>query len=222
MKIEKISETQIKFLLTNEDLKERKIKVSELAQGSEKAQAFFRDIMTEAMLDCGFDASDTPLMIEAMPIAVDSVMIIVSKVGEDNDIDKKVSLVPQSLDKRKFKQQGIKIIENNSNFINESTSSKEDLDEENVYIYSFIKLDDIINLSERLYQVYKGKNVLYKYEDRYFLLLQNNNISFSSEVDHIISEYGQKHISTIISKYHLEEHAEPIIKENAIEVLSSL
>ena len=110
MKIEKISETQIKFLLTNEDLKERKIKVSELAQGSEKAQAFFRDIMTEAMLDCGFDASDTPLMIEAMPIAVDSVMIIVSKVGEDNDIDKKVSLVPQSLDKRKFKQQGIKII----------------------------------------------------------------------------------------------------------------
>lgn len=215
MKIEKINDNQIKFLLTNEDLREREIKLSELAQGSEKAQAFFRDIMTEAMLDCGFDASNTPLMIEAMPVTMDTVMIIVSKVNKDVEIDKVISLSPKSLDERKYKISEIKKIadfkEHNENID----------DEDEIYIYSFKNLDDIISLSSRLYETYNGKNILYKYQDRYFLSLQNN-ISFISDIETILSEYGEKHISNIISKYYLDEHGEIIIKDNALSILANM
>lgn len=213
MKIEKINENQIKFLLTNEDLQEREIKLSELAQGSEKAQAFFRDIMTEAMLDCGFDATNTPLMIEAMPVTMDTVMIIVSKVNKDMDIDRVISLTPKSLEDRKYKQSTIKTFDD-----------KEDIfigDDEEIYIYSFKTLDDIISLSERLYNTYQGNNILYKYQDRYFLSLQKND-SFVTNLDSIVSEYGQKHISNIISKYYLDEHGEVIIKNNALSILSTI
>ena len=148
MKIEKINENQIKFLLTNEDLQEREIKLSELAQGSEKAQAFFRDIMTEAMLDCGFDATNTPLMIEAMPVTMDTVMIIVSKVNKDMDIDRVISLTPKSLEDRKYKQSTIKTFDDNEDIFIE--------DDEEIYIYSFKTLDDIISLSERLYTFMKA------------------------------------------------------------------
>ena len=215
MKIEKINDNQIKFLLTNEDLREREIKLSELAQGSEKAQAFFRDIMTEAMLDCGFDASNTPLMIEAMPVTMDTVMIIVSKVNKDVEIDKVISLSHKSLDERKYKLSEIKKIadfkEHNENID----------DEDEIYIYSFKNLDDIISLSSRLYETYNGKNILYKYQDRYFLSLQNN-ISFISDIETILSEYGEKHISNIISKYYLDEHGEIIIKDNALSILANM
>lgn len=212
MKIEKVNENQVKFLLTNEDLKEREIKITELAHGSEKAQSFFREIMAEAMIDCGFDAGTTPLMIEAMPVASDSVMIIVSKVLKDSEsISGDVSLVPKSLEERKFKQQGIKIIKN----------TVEGIEEENVYIYSFKNLDDIINLSARLCEEYQGKNMLYKYEDKYFLSIQKG-ISLSDNLDSVLSEYGQKHTSTIISKYHLSEHGEVIIKDDALSVLASI
>ena len=215
MKIEKINDNQIKFLLTNEDWRERDIEISELAQGSEKAQAFFRDIMTEAMLDCGFDASNTPLMIEAMPVTMDTVMIIVSKVNKDVEIDKVISLSPKSLDERKYKLSEIKKLDDFKEY-------NEDIDDEDeIYIYSFKNLDDIISLSSRLYETYDGKNILYKYQDRYFLSLQNN-ISFISDIETILSEYGEKHISNIISKYYLDEHGEMIIKDNALSILANM
>lgn len=214
MKIEKISENQIKFLLTNEDLKEREIKLSELAQGSEKAQSFFRDIMTEAMLDCGFDASNTPLMIEAMPVTMDTVMIIVSKVTKEVDINKTVSLTPKSIEERKFKQGSLKMVDDMKHF-------EEETDEENVYIYSFKNLDDIISLSNRMHGIYNGKNMLYKYQDRFFLSMQKSEC-FENDLDAIILEYGQKHISNIISKYYLSEHGEIIIKQDALNILYNM
>ncbi len=211
MKIEKINDNQIKFLLTNEDLQEREIKLSELAQGSEKAQAFFRDIMTEAMLDCGFDATNTPLMIEAMPVTMDTVMIIVSKVTKDVDIDKTLSLTPKSLEDRKYNIGDIKIFKEEK----ESYASEE----KDIYIYSFKTLEDIISLASRL--EYNASNMIYKYQDRYFLTLEKQD-SFNTNIENVISEYGQKHISNIISKCYLDEHGEIIIKNDALKILSSI
>ena len=211
MKIEKINDNQIKFLLTNEDLQEREIKLSELAQGSEKAQAFFRDIMTEAMLDCGFDATNTPLMIEAMPVTMDTVMIIVSKVTKDVDIDKTLSLTPKSLEDRKYNIGDIKIFKEEK----ESYASEE----KDIYIYSFKTLEDIISLANRL--EYNASNMIYKYQDRYFLTLEKQD-SFNTNIENVISEYGQKHISNIISKCYLDEHGEIIIKNDALKILSSI
>lgn len=216
MKIEKISDTQIKFLLTNEDLKEREIKLSELAQGSEKAQAFFRDIMTEAMLDCGFDVGNTPLMIEARPVSMDSVIIIVSKVLQDESMEKKVSLVPKSLQERKFKQDDIK-----ENLNINMNSDIEEIDEENIYLYSFKNFDDIISLAKRISDIYKGSSILYKFNDKYYLVLQKS-VSLADEIEYIISEYGEKNRSNSISKYYLIEHGEVIIKEKALEKLYNL
>ncbi len=212
MKIERISENQIKFLLTNKDLEEREIKLSELAQGSEKAQSFFREIMTEAMLDCGFDASNTPLMIEAMPVNIDTVMIIVSKVTKEMDINKTVSLSPKSLDERKFKQSSLKNLQD-INLIEE--------EENDIYIYSFKSLDDVISLSNIMVDSYNGRNILYKYKDNYFLSMEKDNMNIEN-LDSIILEYGQKHISNIISKYYLDEHGETIIKQDAINILANL
>ena len=42
MKLERISENQIRCTLTRSDLAERELKISELAYGTEKAKALFR------------------------------------------------------------------------------------------------------------------------------------------------------------------------------------
>lgn len=68
MKIEKISESQIKFILTQSDLSERNIKIEDLTSPSEKTQALFRDIMEQAMEEYGFSSENTPLMVEAVPV----------------------------------------------------------------------------------------------------------------------------------------------------------
>ena len=87
MKIEKINDNQIRCTLTRQDLADREIKLSELAYGTEKAKLLFRDMMQPAAYEFGFEANDIPLMIEAIPISSDSVILIVTKVEDPEELD---------------------------------------------------------------------------------------------------------------------------------------
>lgn len=91
MKIEKINENQIRCTLTKEDLIDRKIRLSELAYGSEKAKSLFRDMMQQAADDFGFEANNIPLMIEAIPVSSDSIILIITKVEDPEELDTRFS-----------------------------------------------------------------------------------------------------------------------------------
>ncbi len=91
MKIEKINENQIRCTLTRADLEERHIRLSELAYGSENAKSLFRDMMQQANLEFGFEADNTPLMIEAIPVSADSIILIISKVDDPEELDTRFS-----------------------------------------------------------------------------------------------------------------------------------
>ena len=91
MKIEKINENQIRCTLTRADLEERQIRLSELAYGSDKANTLFRDMMQQASSEFGFEADNTPLMIEAIPVSADSIILIISKVDDPEELDTRFS-----------------------------------------------------------------------------------------------------------------------------------
>lgn len=87
MKILKISENQIRCILTSEDLKERNLKLSELAYGSQKARDLFSEMMTKANKELGFNAQDDPLMVEAIPVSKDELVLVVTKVSDPEMLD---------------------------------------------------------------------------------------------------------------------------------------
>lgn len=87
MKIEKINDRQIRCTLTREDLANRDINAAELAYGSDKAKALFRDMMQVAAQDLGFEADDIPLVIEAIPISMDTIILIITKVEDPEELD---------------------------------------------------------------------------------------------------------------------------------------
>jgi adapter protein MecA 1/2 len=91
MKIEKVNENQIRCTLTREDLADRELKISELAYGTEKAKNLFRDMMQQASFECGFEAEDIPLMIEAIPLNSDCIVLIVTKVEDPEELDTRFS-----------------------------------------------------------------------------------------------------------------------------------
>ena len=66
MKIEKLSENQIRCTLNKSDLAARQLKISELAYGSEKAKKLFQDMMQQASYEFGFEAEDIPLLIRRL------------------------------------------------------------------------------------------------------------------------------------------------------------
>ena len=82
MRIERISDKQIRCILSKRDLSERQLKISELAYGSERAKELFRDMMEQANSDFGFDTDDIPLMIEAIPTSKESIILVITKVED--------------------------------------------------------------------------------------------------------------------------------------------
>lgn len=95
MKIEKINDHQIRCTLTSDDLAERQLKISELAYGTEKAKELFHDMMEYAHEQLGFEAENIPLMIEAMPITPDSIVLLITKVEDPDELDTRFSKFTQ-------------------------------------------------------------------------------------------------------------------------------
>ena len=91
MKIEKVNEKTIRCTLTKTDLLERKLKLSELAYGTEKARGLFKDMIQQASYQFGFEAEDIPLMIEAIPLSGESIVLVITKVEDPEELDTRFS-----------------------------------------------------------------------------------------------------------------------------------
>ena len=91
MKIERINENQIRCTLSNFDLSVRNMNLGELAYGSEKARNLFREMIPRAANEVGFEAEDIPLMVEAIPMANESVMLIITKMEDPEELDTRFS-----------------------------------------------------------------------------------------------------------------------------------
>ncbi len=98
MKIEKISDNQIRCTLSKEDLADRELKISELAYGTEKAKSLFRDMMQQASYEFGFEADDIPLMIEAIPISSECLILVITKVDNPDELDTRFSKFTEAKD----------------------------------------------------------------------------------------------------------------------------
>ena len=91
MRIERINENSIRCVLTNFDLSVRNVKLSELTYGSEGAKNLFREMMQKASHEVGFEAEDIPIMVEAIPMANDSIMLIITKIDDPEELDTRFS-----------------------------------------------------------------------------------------------------------------------------------
>ncbi len=91
MKIEKINENQIRCTLNPQDLQERHLKLSEFAYGSGKAKELFNDMMEKASEEYDFEVDNSPLMIEAIPTSAESLILIITKVDNPDELDTRFS-----------------------------------------------------------------------------------------------------------------------------------
>jgi adapter protein MecA 1/2 len=107
MKIEKLNDNQVKCILTREDLAQRKLKLSELVYGSEKAKLLFRDMLQLAAEECDFDGEDMPIMVEAIPTAQGQLVLILTRVENPDELDARFShLTPFNDEEEEVEENG--------------------------------------------------------------------------------------------------------------------
>lgn len=240
MKIEKINENQIRCTLTHADLAARHLKLSELAYGTEKAKSLFRDMMQQASFDFGFEAEDLPLMIEAIPSSADSIVLIITKVEDPEELDTRFSKFT-SVDDADMpntdvleKLQGADEFLNLLNKVKEATSEVSTPEPEkepaappfSIRFFSFENLDSVIRAARLLAPFYTGANTLYKDTESGLFILALAPIEQSgnkfNKICNMLSEYSspEKGDSTVLA--FLEEHCKIIISADAVQKLSTL
>lgn len=226
MKIEKINNNQIKCVLNKSDLTNRQIKVSELAYGTDKAQELFKDMMSQANVEFGFEANDVPLMIEAVPLSADSIMLIITKVDNPDDIEDKFTNLPVPTT-RTFKK---KDVESTSTEVNETVGEeKSDIKDELIdvfYVYTFKHMDDISIATAQINDFKFTKSMLFKDPSAslfYLTIVADNIPRWANRVIRgTLSEYGETLHYRHSALSYFQEHFDTIIKDNAIQVMSQL
>lgn len=206
MKIEKVNENQIRCTLTREDLADRELKISELAYGTEKAKNLFRDMMQQASFECGFEAEDIPLMIEAIPLNAECIVLVITKVEDPEELDTRFSKFAPSIHEEDSESEDStdSISENDDDVLDlfkklhenrkamaaaakQSSAEKskapgtgtetEVIEATNLTkLFIFRSLYELSNLAAMLGENYPGENSLYKDESEGLYLLVISNI----------------------------------------------
>ncbi len=246
MKIERINDNQIRCTLTKKDLADRQIKLSELAYGTEKAKALFRDMMQQASFECGFDAEDIPLMIEAIPISSECIILIITKVEDPDELDTRFSkFAPSDEPESDYSAPTSNGANDVIDLFNRLREEHTDPSAESVSagkpvgnakkslkpikltaIYNFETLDLAIKASDSIQTIYQGENKLYKDEREGTFILLLKQSKHTPEQFNIIcnrlSEYGTPIRYSDATASYIEEHLKVLIPAKAIQKLATM
>ena len=243
MKIEKINENQIRCTLTRADLEERQIRLSELAYGSDKAKTLFRDMMQQASSEFGFEADNTPLMIEAIPVSADSIILIISKVDDPEELDTRFSkftpfgnATAVSEDAPPIEVEGADDILDIFQKIYEAKAKATATKPENIgdtpvsvnlmREYVFQNLDTVIEAAHGLNNFFQGFSALYKDEknNTYSLVLHQEETSPEdfNRVCNMLSEYGKGSPFSPAKQAYFKEHGVCILPSKALTHLTQI
>jgi len=231
MKFEKLNEYQIRCTLSKEDLENRKIMISELAYGTDKARSLFRDMMEIASREYDFEAEDYPLMIEAVPINAETIVLTITKVEDPEELDTRLSkFSPALLDEQEDEDDEYTSSPLQDDMVNLFNQLSE-LNDINIptnieltRLFSFSSMDELINATKIIASEYSGNNSLYKNptDNRYVLLITRSDMDLVTfnRVCNILSEYGNSEKSYAATDAYLTEHFELLIASEAVQKLS--
>ncbi len=249
MKLEKVNDHQIRCTLTKADLADRQLKLSELAYGTDKAKALFRDMMQQASYELGFEAEDIPLMIEAIPLSSESIILIITKVEDPDELDTRFANFAPSIHDNEdgdlddmiestfrddpdllnmFKKIKKEITQNpellKAPAEKPSNEPKSQAKEEYSKAFCFEDLEQVITAAKVVGKFFEGTSSLYRNEQANNLVLIVNMDGHTPEefnrVCNVLLEYGTMVHCFDATEAYLEEHDACIIADCAIETLN--
>ena len=240
MKIERVNENQIRCTLTSFDLSVRNLNLRELAYGTEKARNLFREMIQKASNEVGFEAEDIPLMVEAIPLSNESVMLVITKIEDPEELDtrfSKFSPSPEDEGEDLLSSLASELLEGADGLLNQLASQgqaetvKEDPaqiqpqeQKPSARIYRFDSLDAATDAAHAAGGTFTGVNTLYKKPgtSQYYLVVNGAGADSRefSRVLNILAEYGNKQKYEYASEAYFQEHYDVIVKDKALQALA--
>ena len=210
MKIERLNENQIRCTLNKSDLASRQLKINELAYGSDKAKELFRDMMQQASYELGFEAEDTPVMIEAIPVSSECIVLIVTKVDNPEELDTRFSRFSPSDSDDDFDFDDIETIDGDSfsDYSSLPTAEEElDYDEAAASEENGLPEDELMNIFNRVKEYFNKTSEKQPSsvnssdaEDKFIPLKDSVKKSSGSEISRVEESISDNNVRNTISR----------------------
>ncbi len=241
MKIEKLNDNQIRCTLNGSDLSSRHLSLLELAYGTEKARRLFHEMIERAGSEVGFHVDDVPLMIEAIPLSNDSIILIISKIDDPDELDTRFARFAPGIDDNEDPSSAVMppsgsdlmvragsagdILDALSRMIDSlEKDEKPTQDVELLTVFRFRSLDDLMKAASVLKGFYVGENSLYRSTRKadYFLVVHKSGHSPEefNKVCNILTEYGSRVRSNDASEDYFREHLQQLAGPRALQDLA--
>ena len=229
MKIERLSENQMRFTVWRQELEDNDIDISDIAGNkSGKADELLKMLMNRAKDEFGFEPESAPLVVEAMQVDQECMVFLVTKLEEGAEIDPKYEYIQKLKEGLK---QNINLLSPSKEptvegFI-ERPAEKEKKDNILPYvIYTFTDIEKLITVAKKTENFYRSNNTLYITPDdvTYFLVASHNN-NTDGEFRLLcrqLREFGKPYDFNYATKYYMDEHYRLVIRDSALQVLAEL
>jgi len=231
MKIERINENQIRCTLTSFDLSARNINIVELAYGTEKAKKLFREMIQRASNEVGFEAEDIPLMVEAIPLSSESIMLVITKIEDPEELDTRFARFSPAAEETQeeiLPDPAGKFLEGAGDLGRLLSQHMADMtDSPQVPADSETASTKQIGKPLRIFlfeaDICTVANALYKKPGtrQYYLVLDRRDSDEHgfSRICNILAEYGKKLAGDSAGEAYFKEHYETVIREDALKKL---
>ncbi|MCD8221103.1 MAG: adaptor protein MecA [Clostridiales bacterium] len=252
MKIERINENQIRCTLNSADLSTRNLNLGELAYGSEKARNLFHEMIQKASSEVGFEAEDIPLMVEAIPISNESVILLITKIEDPEELDTRFSRFSPLSDEDAeslWNPLPAELLEGADNLFqllkndllgmpapSPETADSTSVNPENtqttpptepvIRIFRFNNLDQVITAAAAVGDICDCSNSLYKNPSsgQYYLTVSNADTDALcfSRLCNTLMEFSEKIHQETGSEAYYQEHYDTMISGQALQKLMTV
>ncbi len=201
MRILKVNDNTVRIFISFTELADRNISLSDFFQRSARTEQFFLELISKAREEVDFNL-DQPFWIQATVASEDEFVITVIK--QEDQIDAEINHIIQTSFKEKKK----------------TARPASKVNSEQDWVYVFFEFEDVISAVRLLPSLTNVQSTLYEYEEEYYLTLRSLGTLRKKKIaEAILDEFGE---SIMMTDDFLKEHAEPVIKEQAIKVLKGI
>lgn len=204
MRIERISENKIKVLIDTEEAREWKVDIKSMSSNTPEIRDMFWTAIKLAERDAEFYVDGAQLFVEAIPGKTDGFGMLITKVFSDNELN---AAIDNCSYKGRIKRTRLKGVPAERSIIGKR-------------IFRFSDFENVCNAASAISNSFDGESTLYKLADEYYMLIIPDDRLMMLEIEKVMLEFSQRQERTLISHGRLNELADVMIKNNAVEVLA--
>lgn len=214
MKYKKINEATVQCIISEDDMTEYGLTLSDIFERSEKGEEFLRDIIERAHEEVGYQISNGNIAMQITPLKDRGLVVTFTDEGP--------AAFKEMLQHLKEVLQDVSAeLSHQDEMEKQVVESGAKEYEENYRIFVFATMRQTMQYVATIPNTYSVKSHLYKEGDSYYLVVEKNRLSYKAfnKISAAAVEFGNLIVASKERLLFLQEHGECLIKDRAVSKL---